>query len=70
MAFYAGRRRSASVICEERGVVWRFTRDNLHRMQQAEPTVAYHLHERMTALLAERLGSTTRLVQHLERFRC
>lgn len=65
MAFYAGRRRSASVICEEPGVVWRFTRENLKRMQEAEPNIAYHLHERMAALLAERLGGTTRLVQHL-----
>ena len=65
MAFYANRPRSASVVCEEPGIVWRFSRENLKRMQMKEPGIAYHLHERMAVILAERLGGTTRLVQHL-----
>ncbi len=65
VAFYMGRERSASVVCDEAGCVWRLSRDGLERMKQADPEAANYLNERMSYMLAERLIGTTRLVQHL-----
>ena len=65
VAFYMDRERTASVVCEERGAVWRFDRAGLERMREDNPDAAYYFQERMASMLAERLIGTTRLVQHL-----
>src|SRR5262249_37045604 len=51
VAFYTGEPRSASVTAEEPLVAWRFSRDDLRRLEETEPDVAIRFHEGMAAII-------------------
>jgi SulP family sulfate permease len=67
VAFYTGEPRNASVVAEEPVVAWRFSRDDLRRLEATEPNAALKFHEGMVAMIGRRLTRTNRLVQYLSR---
>lgn len=65
VAFYTGEPRTASVIANEGMVVWRFSRDDLKRMEAVAPDAALRFHQGMAAILGRRLTRTNRLARFL-----
>ncbi len=65
VAFYLAVPRSASVVAESDLVAWRFSRASLERLQATAPEIAARFHAGMSAMLANRLTHTNRLIQLL-----
>lgn len=65
LAYYLRQPRSASVFSETDAVLCRLSRSNLDRMRSEEPDLAFHFHEAMAAVLADRLSGTNRLLRFL-----
>ena len=65
VAFYLAVPRSASVVAESPVVAWRFSRTSLARLQESEPEIAARFHAGISAMLADRLTRTNRLIQLL-----
>jgi SulP family sulfate permease len=65
VAFYTGEPRTASVVVEETMVAWRFSREDLRRLETSAPQTALRFHEGIAAMLGRRLTRTNRLVQSL-----
>ncbi len=65
VAFYLARPRSASVVAESALVAWRFSRASLERLERARPELAARFHAGISAMLADRLTMTNRLVRLL-----
>ncbi len=63
IAFYLGRRRTASVLAEAPITAWRFTRARLRQLEAENPPAAFRLHEGLAGILANRLAGTNRLVR-------
>jgi SulP family sulfate permease len=67
LGFYRGSPRTADVVVDEPGVVYRLTRDDLRRMEQADAEAAATLHEIVARLLAERVVHLVTTVEALQR---
>jgi SulP family sulfate permease len=67
MGFYQGRARSASVVVDRPGRVYRLTHVALARMETEEPELASALHRVMVSLLADRVSHLARAVEALQR---
>jgi SulP family sulfate permease len=65
VAFYTGEPRTASVIAEEPMVAWRFSREDLQRLEVEAPDAAMKFHQGIAAILGRRLNRTNRLVRFL-----
>ncbi|MSP50848.1 MAG: cyclic nucleotide-binding domain-containing protein [Alphaproteobacteria bacterium] len=63
VAFYLGRRRSASVVTTAPTTAYRLTGAALDDMQASDPAVAAAFHEFMARQLAKRLSDTDRLLE-------
>jgi CRP-like cAMP-binding protein len=67
IGFYLGQARTADVISDERGTVYRLSLERLKDLESTNPEVASVLHQAVVHLLAERVVRLTHTVQALER---
>jgi sulfate permease, SulP family len=65
MGFYRQVPRTASVIAEERSVVYRLTRESFDRMQMQDPAAASVFHKLIIRLLSDRLEFANREISAL-----
>ncbi|WP_421722803.1 SulP family inorganic anion transporter [Bauldia sp.] len=65
LAFYLGRKRSASVIARSPLVAWRLSADALDRLCDTDPKTAVAFHRGMARMLGDRLAGTNQLVRLL-----
>jgi SulP family sulfate permease len=65
IGLYLGQKRVASVLTEEPCIIYRFTADALHQMEQEEPSLASAFHEFMVRVLAERVTQQNRALASL-----
>lgn len=63
LGFYLGTLRTASVVVDEAGVVYRLSRDDLTRMQTEDPAALDALQRIIIRLISERLVQLTRAFQ-------
>jgi SulP family sulfate permease len=66
LGFYLDQPRTASVIMDEPGVVYRLTRKRLGQMENQEPEIASLVHRLIVHLLAERVTHLVNTVNALE----
>lgn len=67
MAAYLGTGRSASVIIDEKSVIYSISVSDLEKMENNHPEIANIFHRVSIMLLSERLGNLNRTVHALER---
>jgi SulP family sulfate permease len=67
LGFYLGRKRSANVIAEETGVVYRITLSDMITLSRDHPELAATLHQLLAHLLSERIVHLIESVQALRR---
>ena len=67
IGFYLGQKRSADVIAESTGLLYRLTLDDLQKLEESTPEAASVLHQIIIQLLAERVIHLTNTVKALER---
>jgi SulP family sulfate permease len=67
IGFYLGQARTASVIVDKPGVVYRLTEAALGEIEREEPQIASALHRLMASLLAQRATHLIQVVDALER---
>ena len=67
IGFYSGEARTASVVADEPGTVYKLTRQALDRMAQEDPALAADFHRLIVRLLADRVVHLMGAVDALER---
>jgi len=67
IGFYLRRARTADVISDQPGVLYRITLADLQQLEQEAPQLASELHQVIVHLLAERVINLTNSVRALER---
>jgi sulfate permease, SulP family len=67
LGFYLGQQRTASVVVDEPGVVYRLSAANLAHMEASAPDVASYFHRLIVRLLAARTTHLIRVVDALEK---
>jgi SulP family sulfate permease len=67
VGFFLGTRRTATVIAERRGVLYRASRTMLTKIRDSDPDVAVVLHQLIIELLAERVTHLVTVVDALRR---
>ena len=67
IGFYLGLERTADVISDEPGTVYRLSLEDLKKLEENDPEAASILHQIIARLLAERVVRLTQTVQALER---
>jgi SulP family sulfate permease len=65
LGLYLKSRRTASVVTEQKSVLYRLTTDAMKRMESDDPETASALHEWIARLLAERLADNNRAIEAL-----
>jgi len=65
MGMYLGNTRTASVVADRPGRVYRLSRNALKEMEKNEPELAALLHQWIASLLAERLAENNRTIEAL-----
>jgi len=66
IGFYLNKKRTADVVVEESGIVYRLSLENMQVMEASDPEAAAILHKLMVHLLAERLIHLTESFNALE----
>jgi SulP family sulfate permease len=66
LGFYLGQERTAAIVVDTPGTVFRLTLDNLHEMERSDPEAASHLHQIVIRLLSERVTHLVDTVNALE----
>jgi SulP family sulfate permease len=67
IGFYLGQGRTADVVIDRPGTIYRLSLEDLQRLEETDPEAASLLHQIVVHLLAERLIHLTNTVQALER---
>jgi SulP family sulfate permease len=67
IGFYLGQERTADVVIDRPGTIYRLSLEDLQRLEETDPEAASLLHQIVVHLLAERLIHLTNTVQALER---
>ncbi len=67
VGFYLGWERTASVVVDVPGQIYRLSRRSLQRMEKENPTAAAKMHRLIVYLLAERVSHLVNMVHALER---
>lgn len=67
IGFYLGQERTADVIADSPGLLYRMTLDDLKELEETNPEAAAALHQIIVHLLAERVIHLTNAVKALER---
>jgi len=67
IGFYLGQARTASVVVDKPGVVYRLTASALGEIEREDPQIASALHQLMANLLAQRATHLIQVVDALER---
>ena len=65
IGFYLKKRRSASIVVTEAGVVYRLSHEALLQMETANPQLASAVHVFITCVLADRLSTTNQVIEQL-----
>ncbi len=69
IGFYLGQERTAAVVVDKPGVVYRLSVDALHRMEQEAPDIAAAFHQIMSHLMAERVTHLVRQVDAFQQYK-
>ena len=66
LGFYLGNQRTAAIVVDEPSIVYRLSRRDLQRMEEADPDAAAVLHRIVAQLLAERVVHLNTMVDGLQ----